>query len=260
MNRYPSLISSATVSTVSILSSCSIGIRLIILVPLAVLPASGISYALFLYTLPLFVKNNTSEWVEVIKTFSTKSSSFVVIAWIPLPPLLWAEYVSAEILLIYPELVNVITTSSSWIKSSMSISLTTFWISVLLSSLYLLFISLSSSLITPRSFISSANILFKYSMYCIISLSSSSILSLSRPVNLLNLISKIAWACFSLNWNLSINVLFAISLVFEFLIIWITSSILSRAIFNPSNMCALASALFNSNTVLLVTTSFWNSI
>ena len=142
----------------------------------------------------------------------------------------------------------------------MSISLTTFWISVLLSSLYLLFISLSSSLITPRSFISSANILFKYSMYCIISLSSSSILSLSRPVNLLNLISKIAWACFSLNWNLSINVLFAISLVFEFLIIWITSSILSRAIFNPSNMCALASALFNSNTVLLVTTSFWNSI
>ena len=132
-----------------------------ILVPFAVLPASGISYALFLYTLPLLVKNNTSEWVEVTKTCSTKSSSFVVIAWIPLPPLLWAEYVSADILLIYPELVNVITVSSSWIKSSISMSLTTFSIWVFLSSLYLAFISSNSSFITPNNFSSLARIEFK---------------------------------------------------------------------------------------------------
>ena len=91
MNRYPSTILSLTVNTVSILSSCSICIRFIMLVPLAVLPASGISYALFLYTLPLLVKNNTSEWVDVTSTCSTKSSSLVDIACIPLPPLLWAE-------------------------------------------------------------------------------------------------------------------------------------------------------------------------
>ena len=161
MNKYPSSILSLTVNTVSIFSSCSIWIRFIILVPFAVLPASGISYALFLYTLPLLVKNNTSEWVEVTKTCSTKSSSFVDIAWIPLPPLLWAEYVSADILLIYPELVSVITVSSSWIKSSISMSLTTFSIWVLLSSLYLAFISSNSSLITPNNFSSLARIEFK---------------------------------------------------------------------------------------------------
>ena len=142
----------------------------------------------------------------------------------------------------------------------MSISFTTFSILDLLSSEYLFFISISSSFITPNSFSSLANIEFKYSINFINSLYSSSILSLSNPVSLLSLISNIAWDCFSDRPNLSIKVFLAISVVLEFLIMLITSSMLSKAIFNPSKICALASALFRSNTVLLVTTSFWKSI
>ena len=160
----------------------------------------------------------------------------------------------------YPECVKVIVTSSSWIKSSISISFTTFSIDVLLSSLYLFFISISSSLITPSNFSSLAKIEFKYSICFISSLYSSSILPLSKPVSLLNLISKIAVACLSVKLNLSIRVFLAISEVSECLIILITSSIWSKAILNPSSIWALACALFRSNIVLLVITSFWKSI
>ena len=133
-------------------------------------------------------------------------------------------------------------------------------ISVLLASAYLSFIAIISSLITPKSNFSSDNIALKCSIFFINSLYSSSIFCLSNPVSLCNLISKIAWAWISVKPNLDVNPSLASPVVLDDLIKLITASILSNAILKPSNICALASALFNSNTVLLVTTSFWNSI
>ena len=74
--------------------------KLTIAVPLAVLPASGISYPLNLYNLPLLLKNNIVSCVEAVKICLTKSSSLVAIPIIPFPPLLWLLYVSIGILLI----------------------------------------------------------------------------------------------------------------------------------------------------------------
>ena len=62
-----------------------------------------------------------------------------------------------------------------------------------------------------------------------------------------------------LNFEIVVNFgsLLAILLIYkDDLIKLITASILSNAILKPSNICALASALFNSNFVLRVTTSF----
>ena len=61
--------------------------RLTIAVPFDVLFPSGTSYAFNLYTLPLFVKNRIVEYVVVDISSLTKSSSLVVRADIPLPPL-----------------------------------------------------------------------------------------------------------------------------------------------------------------------------
>ena len=70
--------------------------------------------------------------------------------------------------------------------------------------------------------------------------------------------SNIAWACISERPNLSINLSFASS--YEERIMFITSSILSNAIFKPSKIWALANALSKSNLVLLKITSFLWSI
>ena len=86
-----------TADTFSPLSTLS---KFTIAVPLAVLPASGISYPLNLYTFPLFVKNNNVSCVEAVKICFTKSSSLVVIPVIPFPPLFWLLYVSIGILFI----------------------------------------------------------------------------------------------------------------------------------------------------------------
>ena len=104
--------------------------------------------------------------------------------------------------------------------------------------------------------------LFKISLKCAInfinSLYSSSIFSLCNPESVFNLISNIAWACISERPNLSINLSFASS--YDERIILITSSILSKAIFKPSNIWALANALSKSNCVLRNITFFLWSI
>ena len=60
--------------------------RFTIAVPFAVLPASGISYPLSLYSFPLFEKNNIVSCVDAINIFFTKSSALVAIPVIPFPP------------------------------------------------------------------------------------------------------------------------------------------------------------------------------
>ncbi len=128
-------------------------------------------------------------------------------------------------------------------------------ISVLLSSPYFSLISRSSSLIIFILFVLLSKILFRPVMCLIISLYSERIFSVSRPVNFCSFISKIACACF---WDKSkpfISPAFAISGSLLFLIVSRTLSILSKAIFKPSNMWALASAFLKSNSVLFTTMS-----
>ena len=74
--------------------------KLTIAVPFAVLPASGISYPLNLYSFPLLLKNKIVSCVDAVNICLTKSPSLVVIPVIPFPPLLWLLYVSIGILLI----------------------------------------------------------------------------------------------------------------------------------------------------------------
>ncbi|EKE20339.1 MAG: hypothetical protein ACD_8C00019G0001 [uncultured bacterium] len=88
------------------------------------------------------------------------------------------------------------------------------------------------------------------------SLSSSSIFFFSRPANVCSLISKIALACNCESLNFRIKFACASSLVADFLIVSMTASMLSRAIFSPSKMCALSLALLRSNCVRRVTTMF----
>ena len=118
-----------------------------IAVPFAVLPDSGISYPLNLYSFPLLLKNNIVSCVEAVNISFTKSSSLVDIPVMPLPPRFWLLYVSIGILLIYPKCVNAITLCSSFIKSSTSISPSAAIIFVFLSSPNFSFTSISSSLI-----------------------------------------------------------------------------------------------------------------
>ena len=115
-------------------------------------------------------------------------------------------------------------------------------------------ISINSSLIISNTNFSLAKISLKCAINCINSLYSFSIFSLCKPDSVFNLMSKIDCAWISDNPNLFINLSFASS--YDDLIISITSSMLSNAIFKPSNMCALAKALSKSNCVLRKITSF----
>ena len=128
---------------------------------------------------------------------------------------------------------------------------------VLLSSPYLAAITLISSLITARSFFSSARIAFNSAIFAWSSLYSFSSFSRSRPVRARSLISTIAWDWASESPKRSINCALASATLALLRIIRITSSIWSRAISRPSNMWARSSALFKSYCVRLLTTSFW---
>ena len=236
-------------------SNCS---KLTIAVPFAVLPASGISNPRSLYSLPLFVKNKIISCVDALNICFTKSSSRVVNPEIPLPPRLWLLYVSTGILLIYPKCVNVIIEFSSSIKSSSSNSPSALTIFVNLSSPYFSIISSDSSLIKLNTNFSSAKIALKCSINFNKFWYSSSIFSLCNPDKVFNLISKIDCAWMSSSPNLFINCSFGSS--YDPLITFITSSMLSIAILKPSKMWALANALSNSNSVLLIITSFLCSI
>ncbi len=130
-----------------------------------------------------------------------------------------------------------------------------YWISDRLSSPYFCFTSSSSVLIISIL----RSLLFKMSFKSRIVFLSSSNSSLnllcSRPVSCLRRISTIALDCISVSSYFEERFSLASSGVFDFLIILITSSILSEAIINPSKICALSSAFFSSNSVLLTTTS-----
>ena len=173
----------------------------------------------------------------------------------PRPPRLWLLKLSIVIRLIYPSLVMAIITFSFGIKSSIEISKASNPIEVLLSSPYFSAIKVISSFMTPKSSFLSARIAFNSLIFSISSLNSFSSFSRSKPVRALRRISTIAWDCTSLSPNLSIKPSLAICVVFDARIMRITSSILSRAISNPCNICALSSALFSSYWVLRVTTS-----
>ena len=92
-------------------------------------------------------------------------------------------------------------------------------------------------------------------MCCITSLYSLIILSVSKPVSLWSLISKIACACISDKPKPSIKDCLAVWGSLLFLIVSTILSIFFRAILRPSKICALASAFFRSNSVLFTTTS-----
>src|SRR4030065_1030322 len=147
-----------------------------------------------------------------------------------------------------------ITFSSSGIRSSISISEISVVISVLLSSLYFFFISSSSSFITLYISLSSPRSFFSRAIISINCLCSSFILSLSRPVKRCSLKSSMAWACITVSLKFLTNLSLAVGTSFEELIVFITSSRLSRAIKSPINMCSRSSAFFNSYLVLLTTT------
>ena len=87
------------------------------------------------------------------------------------------------------------------------------------------------------------------------SLYSLIILSVSSPVNLCSLMSRMACDCFLDKPKPSIRASLADTGSLLFLIVSTILSIFLRAIFKPSNMCALDSALARSNFVLFTTTS-----
>ena len=100
---------------------------------------------------------------------------------------------------------------------------------------------------------------FKCEMCWISSLYSSTTFSTSSPVSFCNLISSIACDCVSDKLKPFIRPSLAwVGSLLPF-IISIILSILSSAVFSPSNMCALDSASFKSNSVLLTTTLCLNS-
>ena len=172
-----------------------------------------------------------------------------------MPPLCWLLKLSGVILFTYPILVRAITQASSGIRSSIERSYSSYPIEVLLSSPYLSAIRDISVFITVRSLFLSASIALYSSIFFCKSASSASILLLSKPVRALRRISTIACDCASVRLNSFIRLSLAACTVEDPLMIDITLSILSRAIINPSNMCALSSALLRSYLVLLVTTS-----
>ena len=199
-------------------------------------------------------------WLVPIKISSRKSSFLVVDAFWPTPPLFWILYSSNEVLLIYPACEIVMTTFSSGIISSIERSPPAYSITDLLSSPYLSLISFNSSEIIFILLFSFSRISFKSSMSFLISSYSDLSLSCSNPVNCLNLISTIAFAWTSESLNFLIKLFLASSAFFEAFIKAITSSILSEAIIKPSSIWHLSSAFFNSNLVLLTTTScLWST-
>ena len=145
--------------------------------------------------------------------------------------------------------------SSSAIISSILRSVAFSTISVLLSSPYFSLISRSSSLIICILFVLLSKMPFNSAIYLIISLYSARIFSVSRPVSFWSFMSKIACACFSDNLKPPTRPAFAVSGSLLFLIVSRTLSMLSRAIFKPSKIWALASAFLKSNSVLLTTIS-----
>ena len=142
-------------------------------------------------------------------------------------------------------------------RSSIDISYSSYPIDVLLSSPYLLRISMISSLMTSSNTLRSESILLNSAIFFWSSAYSLSIFSLSSPVRARSLISTIACACASLSENLPASFSLASAVLFDERIIDITSSILSRAINKPSKICALSSALLSSYFVRRVTTSSW---
>ena len=151
----------------------------------------------------------------------------------------------------------VMTVLVSGIRSSMEISNSSYPIWVLLSSPYLSAISRISVRITARSFFSSARIALSSVICAMRSLYSFSSFSRSKPVRVFRRMSTIACACASDNPNRSIREFFASAVVRLPRIMEITSSMLSNAMINPCKICARSSALFRSNLVRLVITSFW---
>ena len=83
--------------------------------------------------------------MDAVKTSVTVSSSRVVMPFFPMPPLLWALYSLTGVLFKYPLRVRVKTHCSSSMRSSMSISSSTSWISVFRSSPYFSAMAVSSS-------------------------------------------------------------------------------------------------------------------
>ena len=107
-----------------------------------------------------------------------------------------------------------------------------------------------------KTFCSEFNIVFSSVINSNIFFSSSTNFSVSKEVNFCNFKSRIAlhWASERLN-EFDKNCL-ANSTVFDALIPFTTASILFNAICKPSKICARCSALFKSNLVLLIITSF----
>ena len=175
----------------------------------------------------------------------------------PFPPRCWLRKLSTLIRLIYPSFVMQITVFVLGIMSSIDISYSSNPIEDLLSSPYLSEIIIISSLITPSNFFSSAKIALNSVIFAIRSAYSPSIFSRSSPVSARSRISTIAWACTLVSPKRSSRRSFASFVVRLLRIMEITSSMLSRAIINPSKICARSSALFRSYFVRLVTTSFW---
>ncbi len=121
---------------------------------------------------------------------------------------------------------------------------------------YFSFTLINSFLIISRTFWGVARIALNCSIFLISSTYSSNSLSLSRPVNWCNLISRIAWAWALVNLKFSINAFLAASTSFDFSIMLTTLFIFSTAFFNPSRMWARSSAFSSSNFVRRVTISF----
>lgn len=110
----------------------------------------------------------------------------------------------------------------------------------------LIFISVSSFQIMVATRAGVSSILRRSAISAIFSINSSSIFLRSNPASLWSCISKMAVACFSEREKLDINAAWASSLVLESRIVWMTASILSRAILSHSRICARASAWASS--------------
>ena len=223
--------------------------------PLDVFDPSGISKILIQKHLPFWVKNSMYWWFVPTNICSKKSSFLVVEPFWPTPPLFCILYSTSGVLLMYPAWDIVTTTLSSGIISSSLKLPPAYWISDRLSSPYFSFTSSSSALIISilRSLL--LKISFKSKIVFLSSLNSSLNLLCSRPVSCLSLISTMALDCISVKLYFEERFTLASSGVFDFLIMLITSSILSEATIIPSKMCALSSAFFNSNSVLFTTIS-----
>ncbi len=124
---------------------------------------------------------------------------------------------------------------------------------------YFSFNSVTSLTMISRTLAGSFKIKVKASINFSISSYSFSIFSLSKAANLLNCISKMAVAWISDSLNLFIRFSLASSWVLEALIVLMTASRLSRAIFKPSKMWALFLASVSSKMVLL-TITFWRCL